>query len=165
MSVLMLIVAFWGGFPLTLWLCNSLLYLQFLETGPELGSHYNEVIAPQDVATYGGLCALATFDRSELKAHILCFFFLLITFPMERKASDLLIFLTNCFNLAVQSYRQCQLSKFLRVGSRSSRADQWFLLKVCGVYTNKQLSLIFVKTFSISSLSYISLHETIISWT
>ncbi|KAF7844667.1 COP9 signalosome complex subunit 1 [Senna tora] len=41
---------------------------KFLETGPELGSHYNEVIAPQDVATYGGLCALATFDRAELKA-------------------------------------------------------------------------------------------------
>lgn len=42
--------------------------MQFLETGPELGSHYNDVIAPQDVATYGGLCALATFDRAELKA-------------------------------------------------------------------------------------------------
>lgn len=42
--------------------------MQFLETGPELVSHYNEVIAPQDVATYGGLCALATFDRAELKA-------------------------------------------------------------------------------------------------
>lgn len=42
--------------------------MQFLETAPELGSHYNEVIAPQDVATYGGLCALATFDRAELKA-------------------------------------------------------------------------------------------------
>lgn len=42
--------------------------MQFLETGPELGSHYNEVIASQDVATYGGLCALATFDRAELKA-------------------------------------------------------------------------------------------------
>jgi hypothetical protein len=42
--------------------------MQFLETGPELGSHYNEVIAAQDVATYGGLCALATFDRAELKA-------------------------------------------------------------------------------------------------
>ncbi|KAK4751680.1 hypothetical protein SAY87_020478 [Trapa incisa] len=44
---------------------------KFLETGPELGSHYNEVIAPQDVATYGGLCALATFDRSELKSKVI----------------------------------------------------------------------------------------------
>jgi len=42
--------------------------MQFLEAGPELGSTYNEVIAAQDVATYGGLCALATFDRAELKA-------------------------------------------------------------------------------------------------
>ncbi|XP_061359202.1 COP9 signalosome complex subunit 1-like [Gastrolobium bilobum] len=44
---------------------------KFLETGPELGSHYNEVIAPQDVATYGGLCALATFDRTELKSKVI----------------------------------------------------------------------------------------------
>lgn len=44
--------------------------MQFLETGPELGNHYNEVIAPQDVATYGGLCALASFDRTELKVSI-----------------------------------------------------------------------------------------------
>lgn len=48
----------------------SYVCLQFLEAGPELGSHYNEVIAPQDVATYGGLCALATFDRTELKVPI-----------------------------------------------------------------------------------------------
>ncbi|KAB1214431.1 COP9 signalosome complex subunit 1 [Morella rubra] len=44
---------------------------KFLEAGPELGSHYNEVIAPQDVATYGGLCALATFDRTELKNKVI----------------------------------------------------------------------------------------------
>ncbi|RWR87611.1 COP9 signalosome complex subunit 1 [Cinnamomum micranthum f. kanehirae] len=46
---------------------------KFLETGPELGNNYSEVIAPQDVATYGGLCALACFDRTELKAY-LCLF-------------------------------------------------------------------------------------------
>ncbi|KAL2892289.1 COP9 signalosome complex subunit 1 [Bienertia sinuspersici] len=33
---------------------------KFLEVAPELANHYSEVIAPQDVATYGGLCALAT---------------------------------------------------------------------------------------------------------
>ncbi|KAK7382143.1 hypothetical protein VNO80_00867 [Phaseolus coccineus] len=44
---------------------------KFLETGPELASHYNDVIAPQDVATYGGLCALATFDRVELKSKVI----------------------------------------------------------------------------------------------
>jgi hypothetical protein len=43
--------------------------VQFLEVGPELGNSYNEVIAPQDVATYGGLCALASFDRMELKVY------------------------------------------------------------------------------------------------
>lgn len=44
---------------------------KFLEAGPELGSTYNEVIAAQDVATYGGLCALATFDRAELKSKVI----------------------------------------------------------------------------------------------
>lgn len=44
---------------------------KFLETGPELVNHYNEVIAPQDVATYGGLCALASFDRTELKNKVI----------------------------------------------------------------------------------------------
>ncbi|KAM6584880.1 hypothetical protein CsatB_011882 [Cannabis sativa] len=44
---------------------------KFLETNPELGNNYNEVIAPQDVATYGGLCALASFDRTELKNKVI----------------------------------------------------------------------------------------------
>ncbi|XP_021748088.1 COP9 signalosome complex subunit 1-like [Chenopodium quinoa] len=44
---------------------------KFLEVGPELGNNYSEVIAPQDVATYGGLCALATFDRTELKNKVI----------------------------------------------------------------------------------------------
>ncbi|XP_050385293.1 COP9 signalosome complex subunit 1 [Argentina anserina] len=44
---------------------------KFLNTGHELGNNYNEVIAPQDIATYGGLCALASFDRSELKNKVI----------------------------------------------------------------------------------------------
>ncbi|CAN8267884.1 unnamed protein product [Cochlearia groenlandica] len=44
---------------------------KFLDVNPELGNSYNEVIAPQDVATYGGLCALASFDRSELKQKVI----------------------------------------------------------------------------------------------
>ncbi|KAH9604075.1 hypothetical protein KSS87_010415 [Heliosperma pusillum] len=44
---------------------------KFLEVAPELSNNYSEVIAPQDVATYGGLCALATFDRSELKSKVI----------------------------------------------------------------------------------------------
>ncbi|KAG5379836.1 hypothetical protein IGI04_027678 [Brassica rapa subsp. trilocularis] len=51
---------------------------KFLDVSPELGNSYNEVIAPQDVATYGGLCALASFDRSELKAFIPLRFFSLV---------------------------------------------------------------------------------------
>lgn len=37
----------------------------------ELGAAYSDVFAPQDVATYGGLCALATFDRGELKRDVI----------------------------------------------------------------------------------------------
>ncbi|KAJ9171330.1 hypothetical protein P3X46_014715 [Hevea brasiliensis] len=44
---------------------------KFLEVAPELGSSYNEVIAPQDVATYGGICALASFERTELKNKVI----------------------------------------------------------------------------------------------
>ncbi|CAL5331543.1 COP9 signalosome complex subunit 1-like [Camellia sinensis] len=44
---------------------------KFLETGHELGNNYTEVIAPQDIATYGGLCALASFDRAELKSKVI----------------------------------------------------------------------------------------------
>jgi COP9 signalosome complex subunit 1 len=44
---------------------------KFLDVNPELGNSYNEVIAPQDIATYGGLCALASFDRSELKQKVI----------------------------------------------------------------------------------------------
>nr|GEV82453.1 COP9 signalosome complex subunit 1 [Tanacetum cinerariifolium] len=44
---------------------------KFLDTAPELGNNYSEVIAAQDVATYGGLCALASFDRAELKAKVI----------------------------------------------------------------------------------------------
>ncbi|XP_020263310.1 COP9 signalosome complex subunit 1-like [Asparagus officinalis] len=44
---------------------------KFLETGIELGNNYSEVIAPQDVGTYGGLCALASFDRTELKNKVI----------------------------------------------------------------------------------------------
>jgi len=40
---------------------------KFIETEFELGNNFTDVIAPRDVAVYGGLCALASFDRTELK--------------------------------------------------------------------------------------------------
>ncbi|KAG9284044.1 hypothetical protein G9A89_022818 [Geosiphon pyriformis] len=43
----------------------------FLETGFELSNNYTEVISPNDVAVYGGLCALASFDRAELKSKVI----------------------------------------------------------------------------------------------
>ncbi|KAJ3020784.1 COP9 signalosome complex subunit 1 [Thoreauomyces humboldtii] len=44
--------------------------LDFLQVSFALGSEFSRVIAPNDVAIYGGLCALATFDRVELKAKV-----------------------------------------------------------------------------------------------
>lgn len=44
--------------------------MQFVDTHFDLGNNFTEVIASQDVATYGGLCALASFDRAELKVSV-----------------------------------------------------------------------------------------------
>jgi hypothetical protein len=47
--------------------------MQFVDTNFELGNNYIDVIAQQDVAVYGGLCALASFDRAELKVCVFHF--------------------------------------------------------------------------------------------
>jgi len=44
---------------------------KFLETSFDINNNFAEVIAPQDIAVYGGLCALATFDRAELKSKVI----------------------------------------------------------------------------------------------
>jgi len=43
----------------------------FLNTDFSLGDTYNEVISSNDVAVYGGLCALASMNRSELQTKVL----------------------------------------------------------------------------------------------
>lgn len=43
---------------------------KFLDASTELGNQFNQVLSPQDVALYGGLCALATSDRQELKTKL-----------------------------------------------------------------------------------------------
>lgn len=32
----------------------------------------SDVMTPNDIAIYGGLCALATFNRSELQSSVIC---------------------------------------------------------------------------------------------
>lgn len=44
---------------------------KFLETTFDLDGTFNELGAPQDIAIYGGITALATFDRQELKKKVL----------------------------------------------------------------------------------------------
>lgn len=43
----------------------------FIATDPSLGDSYKEVLTPNDVAVYGGLCALASMDRNELQRRVL----------------------------------------------------------------------------------------------
>lgn len=43
----------------------------FLSTDPSLADSYNEVVTSNDVAVYGGLCALASMDRSQLQHRVL----------------------------------------------------------------------------------------------
>jgi len=44
---------------------------KFVEVSPELGTAFSDVASQQDVALYGGLCALASYDRSELKSKLM----------------------------------------------------------------------------------------------
>lgn len=43
----------------------------FLTVSASLGDSYQDVISPNDVAVYGGLCALASMDRTELQLRVL----------------------------------------------------------------------------------------------
>ena len=43
----------------------------FLKTDPSLSDTFNEVISANDVAIYGGLCALASMSRAELQEEVL----------------------------------------------------------------------------------------------
>lgn len=43
----------------------------FLSVEVTLGDTYNEILSSNDVAVYGGLCALASMSRSELKSRVL----------------------------------------------------------------------------------------------
>jgi len=44
---------------------------KFLEVSAEFGSGFNEIVSAQDVALYGGVCALASFDRQELRTRVI----------------------------------------------------------------------------------------------
>lgn len=45
--------------------------INFLSTDPILADNYKEVISANDIAVYGGLCALASMDRADLQTHVL----------------------------------------------------------------------------------------------
>lgn len=45
--------------------------LDFLAVESGMGSTYNDIATPNDVAIYGGLCALASMDRVELQKRVL----------------------------------------------------------------------------------------------
>jgi COP9 signalosome complex subunit 1 len=43
----------------------------FLDTDARMGSSCNTILSPNDVAIYGGLCALASMERNEMHAKVL----------------------------------------------------------------------------------------------
>ncbi|EGE83463.1 COP9 signalosome subunit 1, variant [Blastomyces dermatitidis ATCC 18188] len=45
--------------------------INFLSTDPVIADNYKEVISANDIAVYGGLCALASMDRADLQTHVL----------------------------------------------------------------------------------------------
>jgi COP9 signalosome complex subunit 1 len=45
--------------------------ISFLGVDSGMGSTYNDTASPNDVAVYGGLCALASMDRDELQRRVL----------------------------------------------------------------------------------------------
>jgi COP9 signalosome complex subunit 1 len=45
--------------------------LRFLQTEAGMGNSCNTIISPNDIAVYGGLCALATMERAELHSQVL----------------------------------------------------------------------------------------------
>lgn len=45
--------------------------LKFISVAADVSHKFPDIVSPQDVAIYGGLCALAEFDRKELKEKVL----------------------------------------------------------------------------------------------
>ncbi|KAJ0392982.1 hypothetical protein P43SY_007809 [Pythium insidiosum] len=45
--------------------------LKFVECQVDVGATYNEVLHAEDIALYGGICALASFQRSELREKVI----------------------------------------------------------------------------------------------
>lgn len=43
---------------------------KFLELNPLLGNQFNNVVSAEDIAMYASICALATFDRAELRTKL-----------------------------------------------------------------------------------------------
>eukprot|EP01121_Diplochlamys_sp_Union-15-3_P013626 TRINITY_DN425_c0_g1_i2.p1 TRINITY_DN425_c0_g1~~TRINITY_DN425_c0_g1_i2.p1 ORF type:complete len:467 (-),score=86.86 TRINITY_DN425_c0_g1_i2:119-1489(-) len=43
---------------------------KFIETSFDIGHNFSEILLPQDIAIYGGFCALASYDRQQLKTVI-----------------------------------------------------------------------------------------------
>ena len=43
---------------------------KFLELSPSLGSQFNAAVSAEDIGMYASICALATFDRAELRSKL-----------------------------------------------------------------------------------------------
>ncbi|KAJ8578351.1 hypothetical protein ON010_g856 [Phytophthora cinnamomi] len=74
---------------------------KFIECNAEIGASYNEVLHAEDIALYGGICALASFKREELKEKVGTTVHFLFYFHTG-KHSFLCVLLTGDQQLVVQ---------------------------------------------------------------
>lgn len=81
---------------------------KFIEVPFCIGDSFSEVILPEDIATYGVLCSLTTFSRSEIKSLVL----------NNRSFKNFLELTPNLQQLLTAFY-QCNYSTFL------TKLDQW----------------------------------------
>jgi len=91
---------------------------RFLQVSFALQDSFNEIIAPEDVSTYGAICALATFDRKELKRKLL-----------DNKAFKEFLELTPNIRELVMDFYFCRYGKFFERLQRTEpdwRLDLYF---------------------------------------
>lgn len=81
----------------------------FLSCDPAIGDHLSKIMSPNDIAVYGGLCALASMSRSELQSKVLdnpTFRSFLELEPHIRRATSFFVACkyTQCLEI-LESYR------------------------------------------------------------
>lgn len=98
--------------------------LKFIECHAEIGATYNEVLHAEDIALYGGICALASFTRKELREKVRLrpplFFFVRLMYGLH---------LTVVYLFAEIVDEQFVVQGVFGIGALAARVDQRLLLQ------------------------------------